>query len=315
MRIRFWGTRGSIPSPGPGTVRYGGNTSCVEVDCGETLLILDAGTGIRLLGNELMAPGKGQPVTAHLLLSHFHWDHIQGFPFFAPAFVEGNRLKVYASQGTTGDNRDILAGQMRGDYFPVDFGQLPSRTDFSVLAEGELNIGDVRVLSKFVSHPGRALGYRIEWQGRSVCYVCDNEPDYYLAKSAEGNGAVVRGALEDVAQGRIRLGEKDRQLVEFIRDSDVLIHDSQYLVEEYVTKIGWGHSFNLFAVELALQAGVNRCVLFHHDPMREDDEIDQTAEACREHIRRSGASLECIPAAEGMVIELQAAPRPLKPQE
>ena len=285
-------------------MRYGGNTSCVEVNCGETLLIFDAGTGIRLLGNDLMARSKGQPVIAHLLLSHFHWDHIQGFPFFAPAFVKGNRFTVYACEGTTGDNRDIFAGQMRGDYFPVDFGQLPSQTEFSVLGEGELDIGDVRVRSKFANHPGRVLGYRIEWQGRSVCYICDNEPDYYLARNAEGNGAVAAEVLEDVPQGRIKLGERDRQLVEFIRDADVLIHDSQYLVEEYVTKIGWGHSFCLFPVELALQAGVNKCVLFHHDPMREDDEIDQTAETCREHIRRSGASVVCIPAAEGMVIEL-----------
>lgn len=304
MKLRFWGTRGSIPTPGPDTVRYGGNTPCVEVNCDETSLILDAGTGLRVLGNHLLKQGFSRPLRAHLLISHFHWDHIQGFPFFVPAYIPGNHLTIYGSEGITQNLDALLAGQMATDYFPLELKDMPSQKEFRALSQEEISIDNVRVRTRYVNHPGMALGYRIEQAGKSLCYISDNEPQYYLARHCQGNGAVSKMLIEDISNGTLILGPRDEGLVSFVREVDVLVHDCQYTLEEYPRKLGWGHSFYHFPVELALRGHVGRLILYHHDPTHNDSQVDQILQECRGIVTARGASLQCAAASEGMEIEL-----------
>ena len=175
MRVTFWGTRGSVPTPGPLTVRYGGNTACVEMRTeGGTFFIFDSGTGIRELGLHLAR--QGGAVTAHLMLGHTHWDHISGFPFFTPAFVPGNRLVIYGARDLDRSLRDVLAGQMHYTYFPVPLGDLRAEIDFSELEEGEITIADAVVRTHYLNHTAVCMGYRVEADGASVAYITDHEP-------------------------------------------------------------------------------------------------------------------------------------------
>src|ERR1700761_1746008 len=169
MLLRFWGTRGSVPTPGPRTVRYGGNTSCVELrSAAGTLIVLDCGTGARELGNSLMQ--QAGPIRGHLLIGHTHWDHIQGFPFFAPLFIPGNEWDIYAPLGFEQSLRDTLAGQMQYTYFPVTLDQLGSTIRFHQLVEGGLEIEDIRIRTQYLNHPALALGYRLEADGVTIAY-------------------------------------------------------------------------------------------------------------------------------------------------
>ena len=234
MKVRFWGTRGSIPSPGPRTLRYGGNCACVEVRtaAGE-LFVIDAGTGIRELGLALV---RQAPITAHILLSHTHWDHISGFPFFPPAFMPGNRLTIYAARNLDRRLQDVMAGQMEYTYFPVTLNDLPSDIQYRELLEESFTVGSARITTHYLNHTSICMGYRIEADGRSVAYVSDHEP-YGLALfgSDPPPDKVGRGLLEGV----VHVG--DRRLIEWIGGADLLIQDTQYTPEEYPKKIGWGH--------------------------------------------------------------------------
>ncbi len=254
MKVKFWGTRGSIPVPEPDCMKYGGDTSCVEVRCGELLLILDAGTGIRKLGVHLMQDPafKGE---GHILISHSHWDHIQGFPFFRPAFVSGNTFHIYGAFKADNRLEDSLRGQMGSIYFPIEMSELPSSFHFIELIEQDFFIGDVKITSRALNHPGGCFGYRIN-DGRNVLvYATDTEP--------QENG-------------------DDSKLVELARNADLLIYDSQFTPEEYGSgKKGWGHSTWRDAVQLAQKAQVKRLVLFHHDPYHNDTFIDRMLEQAR----------------------------------
>jgi phosphoribosyl 1,2-cyclic phosphodiesterase len=243
--VRFWGVRGSIATAGNGTAQVGGNTSCVEIRAGGELIVLDAGTGLRALGAELMRAGA--PVDAHLLLSHFHWDHIQGFPFFTPAYVPGNRVRLYGPERSArGDVRAAIEAQMRPPHFPVGLDAMRAALSFQALpAGGELRIGGAQVRAAAARHPNGCLAYRISAGGRSVVYATDTEHD--------GQG----GAL-------------DTQLLELARSADVLIYDAQYTDDEYAGKRGWGHSTASEGARLAEAAGVSQLVLFHHDPSHDD---------------------------------------------
>ncbi|MDP6357412.1 MAG: MBL fold metallo-hydrolase [Planctomycetota bacterium] len=298
MKVKFWGVRGSIPSPGQGTVRYGGNTACVEVFCGDTLIILDAGSGIRMLGNDLLRRYQS-PIQADILMSHFHWDHIQGFPFFVPAYIPGNRFTIHGCEGMIQPLEMIFKGQMVPDYFPISFQEMPSEKSFSKITEGDFEIKDVKISTLYLNHPGIALGYRLEHEGKVFCFISDNEPHSY----SEGNGAGAN-LLEEIRNGEVKLGPMDEALIEFIQGAHLLVHDSQYSVEEYVAKIGWGHSFFQFAIEIGVRANVQRLLLFHHDPMRDDDMVDRMAADCNALISEKNISLRCQPAAEGMEFEL-----------
>ncbi|MDP6118957.1 MAG: MBL fold metallo-hydrolase [Planctomycetota bacterium] len=213
MKVKFWGVRGSIPSPGQGTVRYGGNTACVEVLCGDTLIILDAGSGIRMLGNDLLRRYQS-PIQADILMSHFHWDHIQGFPFFVPAYIPGNRFTIHGCEGMIQPLEMIFKGQMVPDYFPISFQEMPSEKSFSKITEGDFEIKGVKISTLYLNHPGIALGYRLEHEGKVFCFISDNEPHSY----SEGNGA---GAylLEEIRNGEVKLGPMDEALIDFIASS------------------------------------------------------------------------------------------------
>lgn len=286
FQLRFWGTRGSIPSPGPTTVRYGGNTPCVEVRTANGhLIVLDAGTGIRELGRSLIERANGAPIEGDIFLTHVHWDHIQGIPFFAPLFQRGNRFKIWGSKAHEPDLGRVMRAQMAPVVFPVAFEQLDATVEFCDLdaARGSTNGYDVTAFE--VRHPGGAVAYRFAESrpdAPSFVYISDNEL---------GAG----GQYDSRPDWR-------RRLVDFVRGAGVLVHDSTYTADEYANHRGWGHSSYEDAVELALDAGVNTLVLFHHKPERTDDEVDEVVAHCRTLVETRRARLRVIAAAEGLIL-------------
>jgi phosphoribosyl 1,2-cyclic phosphodiesterase len=288
LRLRFWGTRGSIPSPGPNTVRYGGNTPCVEVRTDtDWLVILDAGTGIRELGRSLVARANGNRIAADIFLTHAHWDHIQGIPFFAPIFQPGNHFTIWGSKTLETSIDRVIRDQMSPVVFPVTFEQLDATIDFGEIAEDAMEGNGYRVAAFGVRHPGGALGYRFSsanGKGGSLVYISDNE----LNPSA---------TYPSPAQWK-------EHLVSFVRGATVLVHDATYTTDEYDKHRGWGHSTYEDAVTLALDAGVERLVLFHHRPERTDDEVDQCVAVCRAMVERRGGRVQVTAAAEGMTLSV-----------
>lgn len=294
MRVRFWGTRGSVPTPGPSTVRYGGNTACVELRTNAgAFIIFDSGTGIRELGLHLAR--QGGPVSAHLMLGHTHWDHISGFPFFTPLFVPGNHVTIYGARDLDRSLRDVLAGQMHYTYFPVPLGDLRAEIEFSELEEGEITIEDAVVRTHYLNHTAVCMGYRVEAEGVSVAYITDHEPYGFSG----GQDGTVGGGLRG---GAIHGG--DRRLIEFVRGVDLLIQDAQYTPEEYPTRRGWGHSSTDYVTDIAVEAGARRVALFHHEPTHADQDIDRMVESSRKRARAAGSDVELFAAAEGKEIEL-----------
>lgn len=268
MKIRFWGVRGSIASPGQDTAEVGGNTSCVEVICGDKRIILDAGTGLRSLGNSLVGQG---PLSLHLLLSHYHWDHIQGLPFFVPAYMRDTELTIVGGANGVMSVRETLERQMSAPNFPVRFDEVGARIGTKEIKPGgKFDIGDATVTVSKGNHPGGVVAYRIDHGGKSVVYATDTE--HY---------ACVDPALKALAEG-----------------ADLLIYDSQYSPEEYKAKVGWGHSTYVAGADLARSAGVDTYVLFHHDPMRSDAGVLELETNARSLFRSS------VAAREGMVIDL-----------
>jgi phosphoribosyl 1,2-cyclic phosphodiesterase len=299
VQVTFWGTRGSLAKAGPTTVRYGGNTSCVSVrtDAG-ALLVLDCGTGIHELGQTLVRDGGR--VDGHLLISHTHWDHIQGLPFFAPLFQPDNVWHVYGPRGLDTSIDNTLAGQMQYTYFPVQLLDFGAQMEYHDLVEGQLEIEDVTVTTGYLHHPALTLGYRIEADGVIVVYSTDHEPSH--------------GASDDPAQ-LDELNREEAHHVALVRDADLLIHDAQYLREEYPAKVGWGHSPVEYAVDVAAAAEVRRLALFHHDPTRTDDAVDALLARARDRARDIGFGGEVSAAAEGTTITLTSdgsrTPRPV----
>jgi len=292
FRLRFWGTRGSIPTPGPHTVRYGGNTPCVEVRTDtDWLVILDAGTGIRELGRTLMAQRSNgdrsapAPIAADIFLTHAHWDHIQGIPFFAPIFQPGNHFTIWGSKTLETSIDRVIRDQMSPVVFPVSFEEVNARIDFREIAEERCVGNGYEVTAFAVQHPGGALGYRFSSSkrvGRSFVYISDNE-------------------LAAHETYKTRPDWRDR-LVEFVRGAAVLIHDATYTSAEYERHRGWGHSTHDEVVTLALDAGVEQLVLFHHRPERSDDDLDQCVASCQALIRAKGGKITVTAAAEGMTL-------------
>ncbi|MBI3300303.1 MAG: response regulator [Elusimicrobia bacterium] len=285
VSVRFWGTRGSSPAPGPDTVRYGGNTACVEVRVGDVLFIIDCGTGIRELGLSLLKEKKDEPIEGHILIGHTHWDHIQGFPFFAPLYIKRNKFNVYSVRGSSKSLERVFRGQMAADYFPVPLNNLAADIHFVEL-EGPVQIGPATVAYHYLNHPGVAIGFRISAFGKSVTYISDHEGFQRL------NGD------EDLNK------RQDDAVVDFARGSDILIMEAQYTEEEYQHKRGWGHSTFDDAIVRGLASEAKHMVLFHHDPTHTDEIMDRHLDYCREKLRKAGSNLFCSAARERSVITI-----------
>ena len=284
--LTFWGTRGSIPTPGPDTARYGGNTACISIDgTGDRLVILDAGSGLRPLGHELMKQ-RNRSLTADILLTHTHWDHIQGLPFFKPLSSRGTSVSIYGAAQEGVPLKEILGRQMDPMVFPVPLNALAADLTVVEISEGEFEIDDFRICAFRLRHPGTTLGYRLvpTAGGRQVAYVTDNEL---------GAG----GSYEVPPDWRERL-------VEFVAGADTLIHDAMYPEQIIQARAGWGHSTPRQAVDLAREARCRRLILFHHEPEHSDDALDRLLADTRQYAVGVAPRLEIEAAAEGMTFPL-----------
>ena len=271
MRIKFWGVRGSTPAPQPENMRYGGNTSCVEVRVGNELYIFDCGTGFRVLGQALRHEFNGTAVSAHVFVSHFHWDHIQGIPFFGPLYDNSENRFHFHSSSRTRSLKRVLEEQMAAPYFPVGLTEMQARQNFYDLEEGRIQLGDVTLQTLWLNHPQGCMGFRMETKEGVFVYATDNEPGDALF---------------------------DKNVRKLAAGADVLIYDAQYLPQEYERKRGWGHSHWREAINVVTESGAKDLVLFHHDPDHDDACIDKVVKEARDYYPRLRA------ASEGMQIEL-----------
>jgi phosphoribosyl 1,2-cyclic phosphodiesterase len=275
MKIKVWGCRGSLPTPGREAVRYGGNTTCLEIRLNDgTPIVVDAGSGIRALGDKL-AQEKSSP-GLHLILTHAHWDHLCGFPFFRPAFASRFAIRVQGGPRAKRVLRRYLAHQMQPPFFPVPFGAMKAKSEF-LPRRAKAVIGSATLSFIPLNHPNGGYGFEIAEDGRTLVFLTDNELDF----AHEG-------------------GLSREEYVGLCRNADLLVHDAQYTDQEYESKKGWGHSTFASATDLAIQAGVGRFGMFHHDPAHTDDEIDHYVAMCRSRIAQANSSVECFGVQEGM---------------
>jgi phosphoribosyl 1,2-cyclic phosphodiesterase len=287
VKVTLWGARGSIPAPGPETTRYGGNTSCVEVrSAAGTLVILDCGTGLHDLGQALTAAAGGRALRGHVLISHTHWDHIQGLPFFKPLSTRDTEVSIYGAAQEGVALKEILGRQMDPMVFPIPLNALAASLTVVEIEEGEFEIDDFRICAFRLRHPGTTLGYRLAPRsgGREVAYVTDNEL---------GTG----GTYEVTPDWRARM-------VEFIQGTDTLIHDAMYLDQIIQARAGWGHSTPRQAVDLAREGGCRRLLLFHHEPEHDDEALDHLLADTREYAQRVAPRLTVEAAIEGTTFPL-----------
>ena len=296
--VKLWGVRGSIPVPGAATVRYGGNTACVEIRADGQLIILDAGSGIRELGLALEKEFGSRPINLSLLITHVHWDHIQGFPFFVPAYDQKNEIRVFGYNGANTSLQEILKDQMATPFFPIGLYDLPGRIRFENPGSMDFTIGKVQVRARQMNHPGVCLGYRIVTSKGSIAYLPDHEPYEACRLHSKKSRSLTLEQIKEQAQ-EDRLG-----LVEFLADSDILILDSQYTDEEYHTHEGWGHGSLSASISLAADARIRKLVLFHHDPTHDDETIDRMVDAARRLATQTGGSVEVEGAREGAEFSL-----------
>lgn len=285
LAVKFWGTRGSIATPGPATMRYGGNTSCTEVRYGDDVLIFDCGTGAREAGLALAREFQGRPLHVHLFIGHTHWDHIQGFPFFAPAYIPSSRITIYSLRGSDKTLEKVFTGQMDANYFPVDLTDMMAQLEFIEL-DGPVAIGEAKVSHMYLNHPGLAIGLRVEAGGKSAVYMTDHEPYCRLSGDNEHNRKL------------------DREIDDFAVGADLYIREAQYTEEEYPNKRGWGHSTWADALESAHYGKVKRLCLYHHDPMHDDEVIDHIVASCHAYMRERGMEFECMAAADNLQLTL-----------
>jgi len=283
--FRLWGTRGSLPVSGQSYVRHGGNTSCVEIGSGDSCLIVDAGTGIRELGLKLAREG---PRRLHILISHTHWDHIQGFPFFAPAYIPGFELVFHGASSFKKDLQSVFSGQLDRDYFPVQFEDMRAKIEFQVLEDPMLTIDGIQVAWEYTHHPSATVGFKFALGGKTLAYVSDNEFLYGYLDAPHGI------TLDN------DILTPHRRLVDFLSGVDTLLAEAQYSNEEYQHKIGWGHSSLSNACLLARLAHVRRWIVTHHDPIHSDDFLDHKLNVTKEVMRSLGHPIEVLHAYDGL---------------
>jgi len=280
MQLSAWGVRGTLPMPQEGYIRYGGNTSCYSLQFSpERHLIFDAGTGIKSFGSALLKAGNSR-ITADLLITHAHWDHINAFPFFAPLYIPGNEVRVHGSAQDEIGFDQLMKAQMDGVYFPITVREFGAHVSFHEISEQEMDLDGISVRSIMLKHPGHCLGYRVDYQGRSFCYITDNE--LYPADS--------EFADEEFVQS----------LADFCRGANVLVHDCTYFDEEYTSRVHWGHSSLSEVCRLAHLAEVERLWIHHHDPDQNDDAIERKLEFCTSALKDYGSKTEAVLPIEGM---------------
>ncbi len=302
MQITFWGVRGSYPVPGAATVRYGGQTSCVETrtKTGECLIV-DAGTGMRALGNKLIVESGGKPGKYHVLLSHVHWDHIQGLPFFSPAYLNGTRIKVYALLTAANELDQVIGGITRHEFFPMPLEAVPASFEFQKVEPGvDFVIGGFHVTPIALNHPFGSVGYRIDADGESWAYVADTAPfDQVLHKQH-----FLRGLEPLSDDDRVALGAMREALVKRLKDVDTVVYDTHFLPDEYAKFPHYGHSTPDQALEICGEAKVRRLVLYHHAPSHSDDQMDQVA---AKYLAKGAAlGIEVLTSFEGMSLPVGA---------
>ncbi|MFC1723998.1 MBL fold metallo-hydrolase [candidate division KSB1 bacterium] len=290
MKIKFWGTRGSAPVPGKSTLKYGGNTSCIEVREKDTIIIIDAGTGIRELGRSLVKEFKDKKLELHILISHTHWDHIHGIPFFQPAYIPGNKINFYGVRGIDMDFEKIIKGQMDTNYFPVDFSIFRSHINFVELND-KVNIGPFELTFFFLNHPGITVGFRLDTKNNSIAYVSDNEP--------------YSGTMRDKWDPTVPWVQFfEEKFIKFIKGVDLLLMEGQYTEEEYERKVSWGHGTMEFTNSVAQQAEVKKLAFFHYDPEHTDKQLDARIAKIKKTIDEKNNNYELVGAVEGMEINL-----------
>ena len=279
FQVRIWGSRGSIPCPGASTVEFGGNTACLEIRADEKMVIVDMGTGIRVLGDWLREHDcKKGPIDTDIFISHTHWDHLMGFPMFAPLFIPNTKLRIRGPVSFDEDTMEsIISTQLSYRYWPVRLSELSAKIEYDTIQETTLDMGSgLRVHTKYLNHPVLCLGYRFEYQGKSIVTVFDTEPYRNLFPT---DPADPRYDADVAREGDAAAKEENERLLRFIQGADVLIYDSQYTQAEYeASKVGWGHSTYEYAIAAAQKSAVKKLVLFPHDPRRTDQDL-RTLEA------------------------------------
>jgi len=279
MRITCWGARGSIPVSGKEYVKYGGDTTCIEVRSrDDDIIIIDAGTGMRKLGNKLLASGKR---SYSVLFTHAHWDHLMGFPFFKPIYVKGTKISMFGCPYAQRSITDILSKSMVAPYFPVDFSQLQAEISTHGICDETFDIGPIHITPIQLNHPNQGMGYKLTEDGKSFVFLTDNE----LTLHHHG-------------------GEEYKDYVRFSADADLLIHDAEYTAEQYKMTKGWGHSVYTDALRLAMEAGVKRFGLFHHNQERSDAELDRMVDDCNRIVKDAQKQIQCFAAQAEAEIDL-----------
>jgi phosphoribosyl 1,2-cyclic phosphodiesterase len=279
IEMRFWGVRGTLPASGENTIKYGGNTSCVSLEFPRRqFFIFDGGTGIKRLGDWLLKQGR-RKITARIFISHPHWDHINAIPFFAPLYIQGNEFQLLGANQDDISMRELISAQMEGVYFPITLSEFAARVYFDDLEEESLEVDSITVRTKLLSHPGKCLGYRVDYHGRSICYITDNQ--MFLETS------------------EFYAPQYEERLIKFCHGADVLITDTTYIDEEYKTRVGWDHSCISKVVELAHRSETKKLYLFHHDPDQDDDAIDRKFDIAATVLKKRKSATEVVAPHEG----------------
>ena len=298
LSVKFWGVRGSIPSPGPDTVIYGGNTSCLEIRADERLLIVDLGTGVRPLGewlikNDLKKYGK---IEADIFVTHTHWDHILGFPMFTPVYIPGTVLRITGPVTFENETlKDIIETQLSYRYWPVRAEELAASIEYRQMKETTIDLGGgLTVTGKYVNHPVLCLGYRFDYKGKSIAAIIDHEPFHNLFTTHPDDAGF---DAETAREGEIAAAEENEKIINFIKNADIVIHDAQYTEEEYSKKHGWGHTCYEDAIKMTENTNIKKLAFYHHEPSRTDSQIQALEENYKKY-----SSVEIMMAKEGLVL-------------